>query len=300
MKHFLTISTLTRAEIQNLMERAFYFKQNGLQLPCYRDHSLALLFYENSTRTRISFELAAKKLSILNVNLDLRQSSENKGEVMQDTINNLAAMGIQLLVIRHSEDNILIKLAEESLPPVRIINAGDGMHEHPSQAILDMMTILEHKSDVSSLKIAVVGDLRHSRVVNSFQHICAKLDVKDLVLVAPSVWQPSHKYYGRVTASLEEGLEAADVVMSLRVQRERFSIEESLDLRTYRRDYAITANRLSTAKKDVMVLHPGPVNRNVEIDDDVVDGPCSRILTQVQNGVFARMAILEAVIQSLN
>lgn len=295
MKHFLDVDQLSHQDIMALIERALYFK-NNTTYPSYPQWIVANLFYENSTRTRVSFELAAKHLSMPVVNLDLQSSSEAKGEVIEDTLKTLAAMGIKLFVVRHKQEGLPEKLVEAAGEGIRIINAGDGTHAHPSQAMLDLMTIVGQKPTLGQLKIAVVGNIRHSRVANSLQSICATLGVGELALVAPTVWQPTSVHYGRVTASLQDGIGGADVVMCLRVQRERLLASEHLDLDSYRREYALTRETLAYAKKDAMVMHPGPMNRGVEIDSDVADGPQSHILQQVTNGVFMRMAILERLV----
>lgn len=295
MKHFLDIHQLSKPEITTLIQRALHFKNNPVY-PSYPQFPVVNLFYENSTRTRVSFELAAKHLAMPVVNLDLQSSSESKGEIIQDTIKTLAAMGIKLFVIRHTQTGLPTMLAETCGDGIHIVNAGDGTRAHPSQAMLDLMTIMEKKPHLARLKIAIVGDIRHSRVANSLQLICAKLGVGELVLVAPKRWQPTSVHYGSVTSSLHEGLLDADVVICLRVQRERLSTSEHLDLESYRRDYALTPQTLAHAKKDAILMHPGPINRGVEIDDDVADGPQSCILQQVKNGVFMRMAILESLI----
>ncbi len=295
MKHFLDIEQLSSQEIMGLIRRALLFKTNSAY-PAYPQFPVVNLFYENSTRTRVSFELAAKQLSMPVVNLDLQSSSENKGEVITDTVQNLAAMGIKIFVIRHGQNGLPNRLAETCQNQIHIVNAGDGTNAHPSQAMLDMMTIVEQKPDLKNLKITIVGNIRHSRVANSLQWICTKLNVGELVCVAPKLWQPSHAHYGRVTTSLQEGLQNADVVIVLRVQQERILANEQLDLAGYRHDYALTTQRLKVAKTDAMIMHPGPINRGVEIDDEVADGPQSHTLQQVRNGVFMRMAILEHVI----
>ncbi len=295
MSHFLEISQLSQHEVNALIQRALYFKNND-DYPCYPKFTVANLFYENSTRTRVSFEIAANNLSMPVVNFDLQRSSENKGETIEDTLNTLAAMGISLFVIRHTQDGLPQALVAKCADKVHIINAGDGKHAHPSQALLDLMTIIEKKPNLSELKIAIVGNIRHSRVANSLQAICAVMDIGELVLVAPPVWQPQQVHYGRVTDSLHDGLVDADVVICLRVQHERLLDGEQVELANYRRDYALTLEALAYAKKDAMVLHPGPMNRGVEIDSDVADGSQSFILQQVSNGVYMRMAILESMI----
>ncbi|KTD40044.1 aspartate carbamoyltransferase catalytic subunit [Legionella parisiensis] len=294
MNHFLEISQLSRQQIESVLQRAFYFKQHN-HYPSYAQHTVANLFYENSTRTRVSFELAANRLSMQVINLNLQSSSETKGEVIEDTIRNLAAMGIQHFVIRHRQEGLQENLANQIGASVHIINAGDGTHAHPSQALLDMMTILEQKPRLDQLKIAILGNIRHSRVANSFQCICAQLGVGELVLVAPELWQPKTVHYGRVTHDLRDGLTNADVVICLRVQHERLLESDHLDLDSYRRDFALTKESLAHANSDAMVMHPGPINRGVEIDSDVADGANSFILQQVANGVFVRMAIFDAL-----
>lgn len=295
MKHLLDINQLTKHDITSLIQRALHFKHNPIY-PSYSHCTLANLFYENSTRTRVSFELAANHLGVHVVNLDLQQSSESKGEVIDDTIKTLSAMGIRLFVIRHKQDGLPQTLAKHCDEGVHIINAGDGKHAHPSQALLDMMTIVEHKPHLERLKIAIVGNLRHSRVAHSLQHICAKLGVGELALVAPTVWQPADVNYGHVTTSLKDGLANADVVICLRVQQERLNADEHMDLASYRHDYAITKFSLAYAKPDAMLMHPGPINRGVEMDSDVADGSQSFILRQVANGVYMRMAIIDALV----
>ncbi|WP_392536294.1 aspartate carbamoyltransferase catalytic subunit [Legionella sp. 227] len=294
MNHFLEISQLSRQQIESILQRAVYFK-NQDHYPSYAQYTVANLFYENSTRTRVSFELAAKRLSMPVINLDLHSSSETKGETIEDTVRTLAAMGIQYFVIRHRQNGLQQNLARQIGDLAHIINAGDGTHAHPSQALLDMMTILERKPRLDQLKIAILGNIRHSRVANSFQCICAQLGVGELVLVAPEIWQPQTVHYGRVTHSLRDGLIDADVVICLRVQHERLAESDHLDLDTYRRDFALTKENLTYAKPDVMVMHPGPINRGIEIDSDVADGAHSFILNQVANGVFVRMAIFDAL-----
>ncbi|MDI1352176.1 MAG: aspartate carbamoyltransferase catalytic subunit [bacterium] len=295
MDHFLEISQLSQQQIASLISRAFYFKYQT-NYPSYAPQTVAQLFYENSTRTRVSFELAATRLAMSVVNLNLEHSSESKGEVLQDTIQNLAAMGIKYFVIRHQQEKIQQNLANYFGNTIHIINAGDGTHAHPSQALLDIMTIVEQKPQIDKLKVAVVGNIKHSRVANSLQCMFKQLGVGELVLVSPSIWQPQQSYFGRVTDQLNNGLKDADVIICLRVQRERLLEHEDLDLEFYRSHFALTQKTLRVAKPDCMIMHPGPLNRGVEIDSDVADGPQSFILEQVKNGVYARMAILEALI----
>ena len=297
MSHFLEISQLSRHQIETLLQRALEFKQQAFY-PDYSQYTVANLFYEHSTRTRVSFEMAANHLSMSVVNIDLQNSSESKGEIVEDTVQTLAAMGIQNFVIRHKQEGLQQRLADNLGNVVQIINAGDGTHAHPSQAILDIMTIIEQKPQLDKLKIAVLGNIKHSRVANSFQTICSKLGVGELVLIAPELWEPKSVDYGRITNNLVDGLTDADVVICLRVQKERLVENEHLDLESYRRDYALTLKNLAHAKPDAIVMHPGPMNRGVEIDSEVADGSQSYILQQVANGVYSRMAILESMIKS--
>lgn len=294
MNHFLEISQLSSTQIESLLTQALSFK-NTKHYPNGSAHQVALLFYENSTRTRVSFELAAKHLSMTVINLDLNSSSERKGEVIEDTLQTLVAMGIGYFVIRHQDNGLPQRLATKIGQQAQIINAGDGTHAHPSQALLDLMTIVEQKPRLEQLKIAVLGDIKHSRVANSFQCLCQTMGVGELVLIAPKLWQPELLHYGRVTDDAREGLSGADVVMCLRVQQERLAVSEGLDLATYRRDFALTQERMAYLKSDAMVLHPGPMNRGIEIDSEIADGPQSFILQQVTNGIFMRMAILQAL-----
>jgi aspartate carbamoyltransferase catalytic subunit len=298
MKHFLEISQLSRQQINSLLQRALEFK-NMDQYPIYSQHTVANLFFENSTRTRVSFKLAANKLSMSVIDLDLQISSATKGEVIEDTIKTLAAMGINLFVIRHHQDRLPQELAMHLASDIHIVNAGDGQHAHPSQAMLDLMTIIEKKPDLSQLKIAIIGNIRHSRVANSLQCLCSTLNIGELVLIAPKIWQPQKIHFGRVTESLIDGLSAADVVICLRVQHERLMENERIDLAIYRQEYALTQNALRYAKPDAIIMHPGPINRGVEIDSEIADGPQSLILQQVSNGVYMRMAILEALVKKV-
>lgn len=290
MKHLLDINDLNRIQIEHIIDRAFSFK-SSIKLPLYSSETLATLFYENSTRTRVSFELAAKKLSMATITIDLQHSSESKGEIIEDTFRTLAAMGISAFVIRHQQEKLPHQLA--SLNKAKIINAGDGKNSHPSQSLLDVMTIIEKKKDLSKLKVAIVGDVLHSRVANSLQAIFSILDVGQLNFIAPTLWAPTNVQFGKVYTSLKEGIVDADVIICLRVQKERLLENESLDLNEYKRNYCLSKEMIAYAKPDVMIMHPGPINRELEITSEIADGPYSVILQQVANGVFARMAIID-------
>lgn len=297
MTHLLNVDTLNFEQLQRLVERALLFKGKKAW-PQHSKHRMAALFYENSTRTRISFELAAVNLSIPVIHFDSAGSSESKGEVFQDTFSNLVAMGLDLFVVRHRQEEFYKILLPLCPPGVHLINAGDGAHAHPSQALLDLMTLREHKPLLPDCKVAIVGNISHSRVAKSLQFLFQQIGLRDLVLVAPPLWQPSSVIFGKVTDSLEEGLDNADVVICLRIQKERFLNDDHLDLDTYIRQFRLTASRLLAAKKDVIVMHPGPLNRGLELDSEIADGKHSCILQQVTNGVFMRMAIIDWLLGS--
>lgn len=297
MQHFLSIDQLSLPSIESLIQRAHYFKHKQ-QYPNYSSYCLANLFYENSTRTRVSFEWAAKQLALNVINLPLASSSESKGESIEDTLLNLAAMNIHLMVIRHSQNHQVETLAKRVGNRCHLINAGDGTHAHPSQALLDLMTIQEVKPHFADLKVAILGDIKHSRVANSLQAIFAKVGIKQLHLIAPKRWLPEKVSFGHSTESLEEGLHNADVIICLRVQKERLNDLDHVDLCGYRKQYALTSISRLYARANAMIMHPGPVNRGIEIDDEVVDGEHSYILQQVSNGVYMRMAIIESLLLS--
>lgn len=292
MKHFLEVSQISYEIVMSLIHRALEFKKMS-SYPNYAGNNLVNMFYENSTRTRVSFELAANNLGINVINFDQESSSEKKGEMIEDTIHTLMCMGINLFVIRHAKNGFPHAIAGLLKGDGHIINAGDGTNSHPSQALLDFMTIFEHNQNFKNLKIAIVGDILHSRVANSLQSLCALLEVKELVLVAPELWHPLSVQYGNVTTSLKEGLQDADVVIALRVQNERLAEDAKLDIVDYHTNFGITNKSIKFAKPNAMIMHPGPINRGVEIDSDVADGINSFILKQVANGIYMRMAIIE-------
>lgn len=294
MFHFLDISQFSLQKIEQLLQRALEFKTDQ-SYPSYAHYTVAHLFYENSTRTRVSFEVAAKKLSMEVINIQVQHSSERKGESIEDTLLNLSAIGINICVIRHAQNGLPQLMAEKVGDKIQLINAGDGINAHPTQALLDFMTIYENKPDFSQLKIAIVGDIRHSRVANSLQKLFSLIGIKKLILVAPEIWQPPQVLFGESTTSLQEGITDADVIIGLRVQHERLQDNEHINLEMYRSLYCLTEEMLFYAKPDVMIMHPGPLNRGIEMTDEVANGSHSFILKQVKNGVFMRMAILESL-----
>lgn len=260
------------------------------------------LFFEPSTRTRLSFQRAAQRLGADVLNFEAATSSATKGETALDTLKNIEAMGVRGFVVRAREDGAVAALAAQAAPGAALVNAGDGRHQHPTQGLLDMLTIREAKGDdFSKLAVAIVGDIRHSRVARSDLVALAKLGVGEIRACAPASLLPDDDTLEGcriVTHELDAALADADVVMTLRLQRERMEegLVESLD--DYHRDFGITRERLRRAKPDAIVLHPGPLNRGVEISDEIADGAQSRILRQVANGVKVRMAVLERALAS--
>jgi len=258
------------------------------------------LFFENSTRTRTTFELAAKRLSADLVNLDIRNSATSKGESLLDTIRNIEAMGCDMFVVRHSSSSAAHFIAKYCAPHISVINAGDGRHAHPTQAMLDMLTIRQHKPDFTPLKVAIVGDIKHSRVARSEIHALNTLCTGEVCVIAPITLIPSgiEDMGVKVFTNMEEGLKDLDVVIMLRLQHERMNTALLPSVREYYARYGLTEERLKLAKPDAIVMHPGPVNRGVEIDSQVADGPQSVILQQVTNGVAVRMAVMSMAIAS--
>jgi aspartate carbamoyltransferase catalytic subunit len=293
MQHLLSMADLTRKDIITFIDRAEVLSKKHI---VGKNHAAcALLFAEPSTRTRCSFELAAGKLGMQVINLDLASSSLVKDETMLDTINNLSAMGIKIFVIRHFQPGIISDLAKECAPGIHIVNAGDGLHQHPSQALLDMLTIRQKKSDFSGLKVAIVGDVLHSRVASSDIIALQKMGTEDIRLIGPQVFMPVEVSPGvSVYNDLAVGLEGVDVIISLRIQKERIDTEsEMYSFDDYKQQYMLTSSSIASADDDVIIMHPGPVNIGVEVSKDLINSPKSVVLNQVTNGVFLRMAILE-------
>jgi len=295
-KDILGMKDLSVEEINLILETAESFLEISTReikkVPTLRGKSVINLFYEASTRTRTSFEIAGKRLSADTINISASTSSVVKGETLIDTARNLEAMNPDVIVIRHSAagaPHILAKLLRQS-----IINAGDGAHEHPTQALLDMMTIKEKKGKIAGLKVAIVGDIMHSRVARSNIYGLSKMGAK-IVLAGPATMLPRNiEQMGvAVHTKLEDAIADADVVMMLRIQLERQNQSIFPSLREYSQHYCLNRNNIKLAKKDVIVMHPGPMNRGVEISPDIADDPsCSVILDQVNNGVAVRMALL--------
>jgi aspartate carbamoyltransferase catalytic subunit len=294
-KDLLGISDLTADDIYRVLETADAMREVGQRpikkVPTLRGKTVVNLFYEPSTRTRTSFEIAEKRLSADTLNVAVAASSVLKGETLVDTAMNIEAMSPDMIVLRHSSSGACHMLSR--ICKSRIINAGDGMHEHPTQALLDAFTIREHKKDIAGLKIAIVGDLLHSRVLRSNALLLTKLGANLWVCGPPTLVPPGIECLGvHVTTSIDEAVQDADVIMMLRIQQERMQGAFFPSLREYFNVFGMTTDRVKLAKPDVIIMHPGPMNRGVEIASDVADGPYSVILEQVANGVAVRMAVL--------
>ena len=295
MKDLLAISDLSREEITLILDTAEAMQEIGerpiKKVPTLRGKTVVNLFYEPSTRTRTSFEIAEKRLSADTLNIAVSTSSVLKGETLADTAMNIEAMAPDMIVLRHPSSGACHLLAR--LCRSRIINAGDGMHEHPTQALLDAFTIKQHKGAIESLKIAIVGDLLHSRVLRSNVLLLTKLGAEVWVSGPPTLVPSGIERFGvRVSANVDEAVADADVIMMLRIQQERMHGAFIPSLREYFNTFGMTQARVAKAKPDVIIMHPGPMNRGVEIASDVADGPYSVILEQVANGVAVRMAVL--------
>lgn len=298
IKHFLTTEGLSRDQLIQILDTAETFAGVGdrpvKKVPLLRGKTIVNLFFEPSTRTRTTFELAAKRLSadVLNINVDA--SATKKGETLADTLHTLEAMHCDMFVVRHAQSGAAHYIATQVAPHISVINAGDGSHAHPTQAMLDVYTIRQHKPDFSKLSVAIVGDIAHSRVARSEIHALRTLGVEDLRVVGPRTLIPAGvEVLGvRVFHDLAEGLRDVDVVMMLRLQRERMRGAFIPSEHEYFRGYGLTAARLAAAKPDVIVMHPGPINRGVEIDSQIADGPHSVILQQVSYGIAVRMAVM--------
>jgi len=294
-KDLLGIADLSADEIRLILDTAASFREVAARpikkVPTLRGKTVINLFFESSTRTRSSFEIAEKRLSADSLNFSTSGSALAKGESLIDTTLNLQAMAPDLIVIRHAHPGVPHMLARRV--EAGVINAGDGAHEHPTQALLDAYTIRERKGRIQGLKVAIVGDIEHSRVVRSNIHLLSKLGA-EVTLAGPRTMMPVavERLGVRVAHTLEEAIEGADVVMMLRIQLERQSRTRFPSVREYFRLFGLTAERLALAASDVIVMHPGPMNRGVEIASDVADGPFSVILEQVGNGVAVRMAVL--------
>ncbi|HVO29254.1 MAG TPA: aspartate carbamoyltransferase catalytic subunit [bacterium] len=296
MRSLLAIAGMTRAEIEGLLDRAQSFAE-GASAASWTGKTVVNLFLEPSTRTRVSFEIAAKRLGASVVNVSQQASSMVKGESLADTARTLDAMTPDVIVMRHAFSGSVEYL--DAHVRASVVNAGDGQHEHPTQGLLDALTIRRAKGRVEGLKVAIVGDIRHSRVARSNVHCLTRLGARVAVFGPATLVPPGFEALGaRVADSLEDALDRADVVMALRIQKERMEEAFLPSTKEYALGFRIDAARLGAAKRDVLVMHPGPMNRGVEITDAVADGPSSAITDQVANGVFVRMAVLDEVLRA--
>ena len=297
LRHFLTIEGLPRSLVLQLLDttRLFVAGKGGFRkLPLLRGKTLVSFFFEPSTRTRSTFELVAQKLSLDIIDFHVDTAATHKGESLLDTLKTIQAMGADIFIVRHPDSGAATFIANHVAENVCVINAGDGRYSHPTQALLDMYTIREHKPEFSALSVAIVGDIMHSRVARSEIAALKILGVRDIRLIAPRTLMPKGIEWLGVKAfqNLEEGLEGVDVIIILRLQKERMRSSFLPGGKEYYFCYGVTSNKLKYAKPDAIVMHPGPINRGVEISSGVADGKQSVILNQVSHGVAARMAVL--------
>ena len=294
--HLLGLEGLSKNHIEKILNVADDLlddKGNLQKSKILRDMSVANLFFEPSTRTRNTFEIAAKRTSAKTINVDLENSATKKNETLMDTMHTLKAMQIDMFVIRHKQNGLPHRVAE-NIKGVSILNAGDGFNAHPTQALLDMLTIRQHKKPFEDLSVAIVGDIRHSRVARSGIQAMKTLGTTDIRLIAPETLHYKEETPGLERFDdLEQGIEGADVIISLRLQKERMIAADIPDEQTYFEGFGLTSDKLKHAKPDAIIMHPGPVNRGIELSSEVADGPQSVILQQVTNGIAVRMAVME-------
>ena len=299
--HLLSPEGLSRDILTHILDTASNFvsvnDREVKKLPLLRGKSVFNLFFENSTRTRTTFDIAAKRLSADVFTLDIGRSSTAKGETLLDTIDNLSAMAADIFVVRHSESGAPYLIAKHVAPHVHVVNAGDGRHAHPTQGLLDAYTIRHYKKDFTQLRVAIVGDVLHSRVARSDIHALLALGCPEVRVVGPRTLVPTDlaQMGVRVFHNLEEGIRDCDVIIMLRLQNERMSGALLPSSQEYFKSFGLTPERLQLAKPDAIVMHPGPINRGVEIAASVADGPQSVILSQVTFGIAVRMAVMSIV-----
>jgi len=294
--HLLGLEGLPKKQLEKILDVADdHIDKNGnlQKSKILRDMSVANLFFEPSTRTRNTFEIAAKRTSAKTINVDLANSATKKNETLMDTMHTLKAMQIDMFVIRHKQNGLPHHVVE-NMDGVSIINAGDGINAHPTQALLDMLTIRQHKKEFDNLSVAIVGDIRHSRVARSGIQAMKTLGTTDIRLIAPETLHYKEETPGLSRFdNLKKGIEGADVVISLRMQKERMVAADIPDEQTYFESFGLTSEVIKHAKPDVILMHPGPVNRGIEIESSLADGSHSVILQQVTNGIAVRMAVME-------
>lgn len=301
LTHLLSIEGLPRAVVNHVLDTATSYvpmaDQEIKKVPLLHGKSVFNLFFENSTRTRTTFEIAAKRLSADVFNLNIQASSASKGESLLDTINNLTAMQADLFVVRHASSGAPHLIAQHVAPHLHVINAGDGRHAHPTQGLLDMYTIRHYKKDFTKLTVAIVGDVLHSRVARSDIHALTTLGVPEVRVIAPLTLLPTgmESLGVRVFTDMAEGLKGVDVIIMLRLQNERMRGALLPSAQEYFKHYGLTQEKLALAQPDAIVMHPGPMNRGVEIESSVADGKQAVILNQVTFGIAVRMAVMSIV-----
>jgi len=298
LQHLLTTEGLPLSILLNILDTAESFvgvtERDIKKVPLLRGKSIFNLFFEPSTRTRTTFEIAAKRLSADVVNLNIAASSQSKGETLLDTVNNLSAMHADMFVVRHAQSGAAHLIAQHVRPEIHVINAGDGRHAHPTQALLDMFTIRHYKRDFRNLRVAIVGDILHSRVARSQIHALTTLGVPEVRVIAPKTLLPAkvERLGVQVYHDMVAGLKDVDVLLMLRLQNERMQGARLPSAEEYFKYYGLTQEKLALAKPDAIVMHPGPMNRGIEIDSAVADGKQSVILPQVTFGIAVRMAVM--------
>ncbi len=302
MRHLLTMESLDQNIIGQLLDKADLMLREcvdkGRTVPTLAGKIVANLFFEPSTRTLNSFEIAAKRLGAICISPDISKSATVKGESLIDTIHTFEAMGTDYITIRHSDNNTAQFVASELKGATSIINAGDGVNQHPTQGLLDLLTIRQNKNDFTQLSVAIIGDIAHSRVARSLIAGLRIMNTPDIRIIAPAAFMPADSDELGVTTytDIEKGLRDVDVVVTLRIQKERIDASDIPDNEKYFKSFGITNERVALAKPDAIVMHPGPMNRGIEIESSVADGIQSRILQQVRNGVAIRMAIMESML----
>jgi aspartate carbamoyltransferase catalytic subunit len=302
LRHLTTLENMPRATMERLLDRAGTMRDacahGTRKLDLLGGRTILNLFFEPSTRTRTSFELAARRLGADVINFDIGLSSTSKGEELFDTLHTLEAMHLDAIIVRHKESGTPEALVRHAMSGVSVINAGDGNHAHPTQGLLDILTIRQHYPDLSDLTVTICGDVKHSRVARSDVHALATMGVKDIRLCGPAALMPDPDEFPdcQLIDSFDEAVEGANAVIMLRLQKERMTAADLPDEAAYFNRFGLDTRRLKRAAKGCLVMHPGPINRGVEIAPEVADGAQSRILEQVGNGVFVRMAVLAEVL----
>lgn len=298
LRHLLSIEGLPKTIINQILDTAESFvgvaEREVKKVPLLRGKTVCNIFFENSTRTRTTFEIAAKRLSADVINLNVSTSSQSKGETILDTVDNLTAMHADMFVVRHAQSGAAHFIARHVEPHIHVINAGDGRHAHPTQGLLDVFTIRRYKPELHNLRVALVGDVLHSRVARSEIHALTTLGVPEVRVIAPKTLLPEHveKLGVQVYHDMAAGLRDVDVVMMLRLQNERMAGAMLPSAQEYFKTFGLTQEKLACAKPDAIVMHPGPMNRGIEIDSSVADGRQSVILPQVTYGIAVRMAVM--------